>query len=416
MSSDFQFNKFDQNERVWIVSELYYPEETSTGYYLTRIAEGLATEVETKAICGQPNYFKRGTKAPTYEIHNNVEIFRASGTTFDKNIILFRLINMLTLSISVLFLGLKKFKEHDKVLVVTTPPLLPFVIALASLIKGTSYTLLIHDNYPEILVAVGKTKKDSLITNIADFANRWLYKYASKIVVVGRDMKELLLRKTSGLDIPIVYIPNWAELESVTPDIREKNALLLDHKLNEKFVFLYAGNMGHPNDIESIIEAAKELKNTPQIHFIFLGTGVKRKWLDIMVSQNTLSNVTLLDPKPRSEQQVFLNACDVALVSLIAKMNGVSMPSRTYNILAAGKPILGIVEEGSELDRVVKEDDCGLIVKPDDVDSLVEAIIQFTNLDKDILKLMGTNARRAAITKYSLESAVKAYREVLIGN
>jgi hypothetical protein len=121
---------------LWVVTELYYPEETSTGYYLTRIAEGLADEFNVKVLCGQPNYSGRGIRAPKKEFHKDVEIFRTFGTTLDKNIILFRLINMLTLSFSVFWKALLNFQKRDKILVVTTPPSLPFIIAFACYIKN----------------------------------------------------------------------------------------------------------------------------------------------------------------------------------------------------------------------------------------------------------------------------------------
>ena len=347
-----------ERQRLWIISEPYYPEETSTGYYLTRTAEGLAGDFDVKVLCGQPNYSARGIIAPKHEIHRGVEIFRGFGTTLDKNVIVFRLVNMLTLGMSVLLNSIWRFSAGDKVLVVTTPPSMPFVAALASLAKGASYTLLIHDNYPEMLIAAGKARPNSFIVNAMSVANRWLYKYAAKIIVVGRDMRELLTRKTAGLDVPIVNIPNWAELESVSPDDRATNKLLGDLGLKEKLVFLYAGNMGHPNDLESIVACADAVRSDPEFHFVFLGTGVKRRWLETRVTELKLENVTVLDPRPRFEQNVFLNACDVALVPLVKNMLGVSMPSRTYNILAAGKPILALTDKGSELALADRRREC----------------------------------------------------------
>ncbi len=188
---------------IWILSELYYPEETSTGYYITRIAEGLAQEENVKVICGQPNYSARGKTSPKFETHKNVDIYRASSTRLDKNIVPFRLLNMITLGLSTFFKAVRYFKKGDRILVVTNPPTLPFITAVASLIRGSSYTLLIHDNYPDILVAAGKMRKDSFGFRVLEFFNRWLYKYAAKIIVVGRDMIELVSRKTEGLDIPI---------------------------------------------------------------------------------------------------------------------------------------------------------------------------------------------------------------------
>ena len=155
--------------------------------------------------------------------------FAAIGTRLDKNVIPFRLINMLTLGASVFLKALFNFKKGDRILVVTTPPSLPFITALAALMRGAAYTLLIHDNYPEILIAVEKAKSDSLLVKSLSFFNRWLYKYARKIIVVGRDMKELVAEKTRGLDIPMATIPNWAELETVEPVSRAENKLLREN-------------------------------------------------------------------------------------------------------------------------------------------------------------------------------------------
>jgi glycosyltransferase involved in cell wall biosynthesis len=401
-----------KNPRLWIVTELYYPEETSTGYYLTRIAEGLADDRDVKVLCGQPTYSARGMVAAKHEVHNGVEIFRVSGTTLDKNVIVFRLINMITLGLSVFFRALRNFRRGDRVLVVTTPPSMPFVVAIAALAKGASYVPLIHDNYPEILIAVGKSSQGSLLANSIDFFNRWLYKYAEKIIVVGRDMHDLLTRKTAGLDIPLVTIPNWAELESVSPSSRSENKLLGELGLRDKFVLLYAGNLGHPNDLESMIECADTLRDNPEIHFVFLGAGVKRKWLESQIENLGLHNVTLLDPRPRAEQRVFLNACDIGVVSLVSKMLGVSMPSRTYNILAAGKPILALTEENSELARVVTEDRVGWIVPPGNAAALTQAILEILDRREE-LSSMGERARESALAKYSLETAIEKYRKAV---
>lgn len=398
--------------RLWVVSELYYPEETSTGYYLTRIAEGLTDKFDVKAISGQPNYSARGTKAAKREVRKSVEIFRVAGTTLDKNVIVFRLLNMATLGSSVFLTALRRFRSADRVLVVTNPPLMPFVIALASLFRGSVYSLLIHDNYPEILVAAGKMKETSLFFRVLGFLNRWLYKHAARIIVVGRDMLELVERKTEGLDVPITVIPNWAELETVSPSGRAGNPLLAELGIEDKFVVLYAGNMGPPNDIESIIQSAEMLRTEEHFHFVFLGAGVKKRLLVNEIQARSLGNISVLDPRPRAEQIVFLNACDVSLVSLVDKMLGVSMPSRTYNILAAGKPIIGITEKGSEVERIIDEDGVGWNVPPNDPDRLVAAIKDAYSRRKELTE-MGRRARRAAECKYSLDRAIAGYRDTI---
>src|SRR5690606_19390510 len=171
-------------------------------------------------------YSGRGKTSPKFEKHKEVSIHRCASTRLDKNVVPLRLLNMLTLSWSIFFKALFHVERGDRMLVVTTPPTLPFIAALAALIKGASFTLLIHDNYPEILVAVNKTRESSFLFRALSFANRWLYKYAAKIIVVGRDMIELVAAKTAGLDVPIAFISNWAETDDISPAIRDDNPLL----------------------------------------------------------------------------------------------------------------------------------------------------------------------------------------------
>lgn len=419
VARDLTKNKTAKNQKaktLWVVSELYYPEMTSTGYYLTKIAEGLTDSFDVKVLCGQPNYSARGTRAPNRECHNRVEIFRAFGTTLDKNVIFFRLINMLSLSFSIFLRALREFRQNDLILVVTTPPSLPFVAALASISKKSEYALLIHDNYPEILIAAGKASNNSLTVKFLQKANGWLYRRAKKIIVVGRDMKQMIEQKIGAANalqrIPVEVIQNWAELEQVEPRPRAENPLLEKLKIKEKFVFLYAGNMGYPNDLESIVECAGKLLNDPRFHFIFLGGGVKRKWLENETCQRKLNNITLLNPLPRSEQTVFLNACDVAIVSLVKKMWGVSMPSRTYNILAAGKPILALTDADSEVAKVIEEDKVGWVVPPNEPEKLLAMIFRIFDERSQIIE-KSEASRHSALKNYSLENALVKYQKAL---
>ena len=399
-------------KRLWIMTEVYYPEEISTGYYLTSIAEGLADKFSVKVLCGQPKHMSRGVTAPKHEIRNGVEIFRATATTLDKNVLLYRLINMFTIGVAMFYNALKRFRKGDHVLVVTAPPTMPVTTAIAALLRGSSYTVLVQDSYPEILIAVGTLQENSLSVSIINFFNRWVYKYASKIIVMGRDMNELFLRKTAGLDIPVVTIPNWADLERIHPKPRMSNQLLKELGILDKFVFLYAGNIGHPTDVETIIESSEQLLSNLEIHFLFIGAGVKKKWVEDQVRERSLTNVTVLDYLPRSEQIVFLNACDVGLIALINGMWGTAMPSRTYNIMAAGKPILALTEKGSELAQVIDEEDIGWHLPPRRPDELTNAILQIYEKRDELLE-MGMRASSAAMAKYSLKDAVAKYRNAL---
>ena len=402
----------ETSDSLWILTEVYYPEEISTGYYMTSIAEGIAAERKVTVITGQPKHMSRGLRAPKHEIRSGVEIIRTRGTTLNKNVLLFRLINMLTIGMSTFLQSVRRFQRGDHVLVVTAPPSLPVTTTLAALIKGASFTLLVQDSYPEILIAVGAVKKDSFFVNVVNFFNRWVYKYASNIIVMGRDMNELFVKKTAGLDVPIVTIPNWGDIESVHPTQRENNQLLKELGVSDKFVLMYAGNIGYPTDVETIIECAARVVGREEFHFVFIGDGAKKKWLVDRVNELSLANVTILDYRPREEQIVFLNACDIGLVALIKGMWGTAMPSRTYNIMAAGKPIIALTDDGSELAQVIDEDRIGWHIPPGDAGHLLEVILNAYEHRYD-LAAMGERAREAALEKYSRAVAVAAYRDAV---
>ncbi len=401
---------------LWVITELYYPENNQTGYYMTGIAEGLTKNFNVRVICGQPNYAARGTFAPKRENHKNVEIFRVWSTTLNKDIIFLRLINMLTIGFSIFFKMVAKIKKDEEMLVVSAPPTLPFSAALAAKLRGAKYSLIIQDKYPETLIAVGKVNPQSFFVRILNSFNIWLYQGAKKIIVVGRDMQALVIsqikQSSDGKFPPVEVIQNWASLEEIEPMPRNNNQLLRQLKIADKFVFLYAGNMGHPQDIESIVGCAEKLKMDERFHFLFIGSGVKRKWLEREVSEKNLSNITVLPPRSRSEQNIFLNACDVGLVPLVKKMWGVAMPSRTYNLMAAGKPILALTENNSEVAKVIEDEKVGWYVSPNDPEALCKIIFEIFE-NRATLPEMGQRARLSALEKYSVEAAVEKYNNFL---
>lgn len=399
-------------QRLWVVCEPFYPEENATSYYLTEIAAGLADDYDVRVICSQPTYSSRGIRAPKRETHKGVSIHRIWSTTLDKNILPFRLANIFTIGASTFLKSLRSFRRGDKVLVVTGPPNLPYTTALAALFKGSHYNVIIQDLYPDILVALNRLRKNSSMVSLIDRMNRWLYKHASRLVVMGRDMEERVGLKASGLDVRIACIPNWADLEAISPEPRSSNPLLIDLGISERFVITFAGNVGHAADLETIVEAAQILADDPSVHFVFVGAGGKKPWLDREVVRRGLINVSICGQLPRSEQRVFLNACDVGIISLIPGMLGCAMPSRSYNVLAAGKPIIALAEEGSELEQVTNEERVGWCIPPGDPERLV-ATIREAMRDRGRLDEMGRRARAAAVEKYSPKIAIDRYREAL---
>lgn len=402
----------DAGRRVWIFSELFYPEETSTGHIMTDLAEGLARHYPVLAVCGQPTYAARGRRAPARETHGGVRILRCAGTTFDKDSLAGRILNILTLSVSMFTHALFRLRAGDAALVVTNPPVLPFLVLLACLVRRARCIVIVHDVYPEALVVAGLLREGGWPARLLNGLNRWLYGRAAVVTVLGRDMERLVLRKLAVEKCErVVVVPNWAD--ALVPGSRAGDGLLRELGLEAAFVVQYAGNMGRNHGIESLFAAAVRLsRSDPDVHFLFIGSGAKRRWLEESVQKAGLTNVTILAPRTRDEQQDFLSACDVSISALRPRMAGVGVPSRMYNVMAVGRPMIAAVEEDSEQAMVIREEDVGWVVPPENPALLVEAILDARS-DPTRLREIALRARSAVERKYRRDNAIEVYRRLI---
>lgn len=395
-----------------MISEVYFPDEAGGAYFMSKLAEGLGQYYSVNVLCGDPVYTARGTTVPKREIRNEVNVERCYATRFDKNVIVLRLFNLLTVSISIFLKALQRIRKQDIVLVVTTPPLLPFLVLLACHLRRVKCILRIEDVYPETLIATGLLGQRNMVTRALSFMNKILFRNFDRITVLGRDMDYLVKNKLGCWNKHVTIIPNWADTDLVKPTLKANNVLLKELGLTDKFIIQCAGNMGRAQGIENLFKAVEILKNEKDIHFLFIGSGAKRSWMDREIRDKELYNVTILDQRPRSDQGNFLNACDIALVSLLPGMTGAGVPSRLYNIMAAGKPIIAVTGFGSEVEFVVREEGVGWFVPAGRPEMLAIAILESRSNPEALLQ-MGERARHAAVTKYSEQRVIKDYYELI---
>jgi len=270
----------------------------------------------------------------------------------------------------------------------------------------------VDDVYPEAMIASEVLPENSFWIRGFRHLNKWLYQNVDKIIVLGRDMERLVRSKMSRNRDRISVIHNWADLETITPSLRASNRLLVDLHIEDKFVIQCAGNMGRVQGIETMFRAAEILKDDGRVHFLFIGNGAKRKWMEEEVSAKGLKNVTLLGFRPRSEQNDFLNACDISMASLVAGMVGAGVPSRMYNVMAAGKPLIAVADPDSELSLVVEEERIGWVVPSGEPARLVDAILDAIS-DKGRLGRMGESARKSVENKYTADHALVQYLSLI---
>ncbi|MBM4168825.1 MAG: glycosyltransferase family 4 protein [Ignavibacteria bacterium] len=397
--------------RICIFTEHYYPDESATGYILTRIAEGICAQFHVQVFT---KHLGRGVEPSSgnHHIRNQVHVQRCRGTHLDKNRVANRIVNIITLSLAMFWRGVFEVRRDDVVLAVTNPPTMPFVVMMVCLVKRARYVLLIHDVYPDVLVATSLIRSGDLLARLLDWLSSLNYRNAVGVIVLGRDMKERVLRKTTEIRDRIHLIPNWADTGEIAPAGKTENRLLKEHALCDKFVVQYSGNMGRTHDLETLLGAATMLSNDANIHFLVLGAGAKRKSFEDAVRSAGLKNVTILHPEARDHLDVLLAACDIAIIPFIGGMSGISVPSRMYNIMAAGRPILAVADEDSELGLVVREEEIGWVVPTAQPRRLAETIREI-RLNPGRLTEMGKRARQAAESKYTFPAILAQVRKVL---
>jgi len=406
--STISTKRFGKNikPKLWIVSEVFYPEEVSTGYILTKLAEGLAEDYDVRALSKR----KSRNIVPSFETYKGVKIYRCLSTVFNKNNLFLRFINAFSFNILILFNSLIVFSRNDLVMAVTNPPILPYFVLLGASVKKATFIILVHDVYPHLMVALDMIKPTSFLFRLWTYFNKILFEKSNLIVVLSEDMKKLVSREfySSLIQKKIHVIQNWAEIDIIKPFEKENNSIARKLGINDKFIIQYAGNFGRPNDIETIIDAAKVLKCDEKVHFIFAGDGAKKKWVEKQKSKFNLDNLTLLNSYSRKDQNGILSASDISLIALIRGMKGISMPSRFYNIMASGKAIIAIIDDNTEVASIIKNEGIGWVIPPGNGHLLINAILE-AKIDP-YLKEKGLKARKIAEKNYSYDKILSMYK------
>ena len=280
-------------------------------------------------------------------------------------------------------------KSHGKVLFVTNPPLLPFLGSNFSNRKNFDFDVLIYDVYPDALSNFGYIKDSSLLYRFWDRINKKVYKRANRVFTISNVMKNVLAKTAQKSKVEVIY--PWVDLSFIRPISKQENWFVIENKLLHKQVILYSGNMGVTHDLMTIMKTAKALNNsTNNFHFLFIGDGAQKLSLKRYKEVNKLSNVTFLPYQDPDVLPFSFASADFGIVSLGKGAEGLSVPSKTFYILASGVAIISISRPNSEVSNLVQENNCGVSILPSDYLSLLEFLTSFTDSD---LKKYKQNSR-----------------------
>lgn len=392
------------NRKIWVLTELYWPSITSTGFILTKIAEGLAEENDVAVITGPPVYDGKFDKYPLKEDRNHVAITRIKLPYLSKNSVIKRTLRLFLLSIRIFLKSCSLIKANSTLLLVTTPVTMVFIAAILQKFKrGLRSIVVIHDVYPDNMVVAGLIEPNGFQFRILDKAFRWAIAQIETVVVLGRDMQAVLERKGHQ---NIRIIENWAEPSVLRPPI-ETN----DDQTRSKTTFLFAGNIGRLQGIDRLLSA---IELTPQsATFVFAGGGAMENEVRKKLLSLAPGKITLLGSYDRAEQSQILSSCDVGIVSLDQSMYGLGVPSKAYNIMAAGKPIFYIGDPDSELHLVISDSDCGWFADAASTDGIASQLSRICELTNAQLKRKAHNSFKLGSKCYTEHRAVFAYKALV---
>jgi len=393
--------------KLLLLSQLFYPELISTGQTLTELCEALVgLGVDIEVFCGPPTIVDRVTKIPKHIVYKEIKINRLWGTRFPKLSFLGKLLNQLTFTFSA-FIKLIFDTSRRTILVVSNPPFLTIVCAILRIFGGKPYIALLFDIYPDVAVKLDVLKENSIIKKAWDSLNRFMFNNASFIVILGRCMKETIKRKgISEEKIRIIHV--WSDDKLIQGNLRVNNPFKEKWGLENKFVVSYSGNMGRFHDMETIMEAAKMLKDKTGIVFLFVGEGQKKRWMQEIAKKWQLTNCRFYSYVAKEDLGYMLTCADVGLVSLSKGVEGLSVPSKFYGVLSAEVPVIAIMSEGSEPALVVKENNCGFVIEPGNAGELVRSIFCLYN-NRELYKTFARNSRNVIDKEYNLKEAAGQY-------
>lgn len=322
-----------------------------------------------------------------------------------------RILNYLTFNLTSLLAGLCSGRQE--VIFAMSPPLTIGVTAwLLSLVKRVPYCYNLQDIWPEVAVRLGQLRGRRII-RFFEWLERFIYRKSRRIFAISADFRDNLLRKGVS-PAKIVVLPNFVDTGFLRP-LPRRNHFAARHGLEERFVVLYAGNLGLSQGLEVILAAAETLRSRrPEQSplFLIVGQGACRDQLVSAATERGLDNVRFLPLQPESELPWLYASCDLALIPLRKGITANSVPCKTYGIMAAGKPYLAGVDEGSSVWTLTAEAESGWCVPPEDGVALA-AKIEWLMAQPDEMARRGRRGRDYAELHFARPAITGAYGRVL---
>lgn len=294
----------------------------------------------------------------------------------------------------------------------STPPIQGLLGSLLKIFRKIPFVYCLQDIFPDSLAGTSLAKKGGLLWKIGRVIEDFTYKHADKIIVISEDFKKNIMAKGVPED-KIVVVYNWVDQNAVVDIPREKNKLFDKYQLDRsKFYIEYSGNIGLTQNMDMLLEVMKELKTThPDIGLVLVGEGAYKAQVEEIVKRDNLTNVTMIPFQPYEDISYVFSLGDAGLVISKPGVGANSVPSKTWSIMSASRPVLASFDE-NELKDILAGNECGIFTKAGDKEAFKQSIIKLYE-NRDLCKKYGTNGRQFVMDNLTREVGTQKYVDVI---
>jgi colanic acid biosynthesis glycosyl transferase WcaI len=392
-------------KRLLVLNQYYWPGVEATANLLTDLCEGLAASYDVEVITG---VLHEHEDEPRSLLRNGVAIRRVRSTAYDRTGLAARASNYFTYLGSALGKGLGA-KRPDLVLCMTDPPMVGAVGLAVSRRFGAPLVVVCQDVFPETAVKLRRLTNPVAVGALRAVVGSYLRR-ADRIVSIGDTMSKRLVAKGASPE-RITVIPNWVDVDEITPQRRD-NRWARENALAEGFVVMHSGNIGHAQDLETLVRAAVLLRDVPDLQVVIIGFGARHAATLELANRLGATNVRFLPYQPREVLSESLSAADVHYLGLARGLAGYVVPSRINGVLSAGRPVIVSADPESEPAGLVREVGCGVAVPPGDPRAVADAI-RSAHAGAFDLGAAGAAGRTWIESHRGRDAAIDAYRSLL---
>lgn len=394
--------------RLVVISQVYAPDPAAVGQYVTDAAEEMVRRGwEVVVYTAARGYDNPAIRYPARERREGVDVRRLPLSSFGKRSITVRLAAQ-SLFVAQAFVRALLAGHFHTILVSTSPPFAGICGALLSMLKRTPCVWWVMDLNPDQMVAAGKISSRSIFARVFDWMNRITIRRSRNVVVLDRFMKDRVVAKLPGdpsVLAKVVVIPPWSLDAHLAADAEGSLAFRRQHGLDDKFIVMYAGNHSPQNPLDTLLEAADQLRGVDQLRFVFVGGGVGKAEIERRIASGA-ENIISIPYQPLQALSAALGAADVHVVSVGDTMVGIVHPCKIYSAMAAGRPILLLGPRPCHASEIMADECVGWHVSHGDVPGVVRALREAAAASPEVIKRWGTQSAEVVGRLFSRQSLI----------